>query len=78
MNENKPDATGTETVIADWMKTATDFCGVLTRMFMQPAAGGGQDPSPQMGAAHSVKNSLDAAIRNWQAISSAMSTPESM
>ena len=77
MNENKPDATGTETVIADWMKSATDFCGVLTQMFMQPAAGG-PDSSPQMGAAHSVKNSLNAAIRNWQAVSSAMSTPESM
>ncbi|MEI6261227.1 MAG: poly(R)-hydroxyalkanoic acid synthase subunit PhaE [Deltaproteobacteria bacterium] len=76
MNENKPDATGTETMIANWMKSATDFLGVLTRMYVQPTTG--PDPSSQMGASRSAKNSLDAAIRNWQAVSSAMSTPESM
>ena len=76
MNENKPDATGTETMIAGWMKSATDFLGVLTRMYVQPAAG--LDPSSQMSASHSAKNSLDTAIRNWQSVSSAMSTPESM
>ena len=76
MNENKPDATGTETMIADWMKSATDFWGMLTRMYVQPSTG--PDSPSQMGASHSAKNSLDAAIRNWQAVSSAMSTPESM
>lgn len=76
MNENKPDATGTETMIADWMKTVTDFWGGLTSMWMQPQAG--PDSSFQLSATQDVKSLLDNAIRNWQAVSASMSVPGAM
>ena len=76
MNENKPDATGTDAMIADWMKTVTDFWGGLTRMWMQPQAGPAS--SFQMSATQDVKSLLDNAIRNWQAVSASMSAPGAM
>ena len=76
MNENKPDVTGTDAMIADWMKSVSDFWGGLTRMWLQPQA----DPASsfQMGATQDVKSFLDNAIRNWQAVSASMSTPGTM
>ena len=76
MNESKPDAAGTDAMMADWIKFVTDFWGGQTQMWQQPQAA--SDPSSQKSGAHSAKSALDAAIRNWQAVSTAMSAPESM
>ena len=76
MNENKPDATGSETMIADWMKTVTDFWGGLTCMWMQPQVGPAS--SFQMSATQDVKSLLGNAIRNWQAVSASISAPGAM
>jgi len=76
MNEKKPDVTASETVVPDWMKFVTDFWGGQTQMWQQPHAA--PDPSSQKSGVHSAKSALDAALRNWQAISAAMSAPESM
>jgi len=76
MNENKPNATESEAKNADWIKFVTDFWTGQTQMWRQPHAA--PDPSSQKSDAHSAQSALDAAIRNWQAVSSAMSTPESM
>ncbi len=77
MSDNKPDATGTETVFADWMKTIGDYWGGMARMWGQPSPKSAE-PSASMSATHSARNAIDAAIRNWQAITSAMSAPGSM
>jgi class III poly(R)-hydroxyalkanoic acid synthase PhaE subunit len=77
MNENNPDATGSEAMIADWIKFVTDFWGGQTQMWQQPHASP-EDASSDKSGAHSVRSALDAAIRNWQAVSAAMSAPESM
>ncbi len=65
-----------ETLTADWMKSVADFWSGLNRMWLQPQAG--PDPDSQMSATHSAKNSMDTAIRNWQAVSTAMSAPGSV
>jgi polyhydroxyalkanoate synthase subunit PhaE len=76
MNENKPDATGSEAMIADWIKFVTDFWGGQSQMWQQPHAA--PNPASQKSGGHSAESALDAAIRNWQAVSAAMSAPESM
>lgn len=77
MSEKKPDATGSENPFADWAKSVTDFWGGWTRMWLQPSSPAGESDST-MSAAQSTKSSVDAAIRNWQALSEAMSAPESL
>jgi polyhydroxyalkanoate synthase subunit PhaE len=76
MNENKPNATESEAKNADWIKFVTDFWTGQTQIWQLPHAA--PDPSAQKSDAHSAQSALDAAIRNWQAVSAAMSTPESM
>lgn len=76
MNDNKPDATGTAAMMADWIKFVTDFWGGQSQMWHQPHAA--LDPASQKSGAHDARSALDAAIRNWQAVSAAMSAPESM
>jgi len=76
MNENKPEATGAETMIADWIKFVTDFWGGQTQMWQQPHDAA--DASSQKSGAQSARSAMDAAIRNWQAVSAAMSAPESV
>jgi polyhydroxyalkanoate synthase subunit PhaE len=72
MNESKPDATGTDATMADWIKFVMDFWGGRTLWQQSP------EPSSEKSGAHSARSAMDAAIRNWQAVSSAMSAPESM
>jgi polyhydroxyalkanoate synthase subunit PhaE len=76
MNENKPDAAGAETMIADWIKFVTNFWGGQTQMWQQPHDAA--DASSPKSGAQSAGNAMDAAIRNWQAVSAAMSAPESV
>ncbi len=76
MNESKPDATGTDAMMADWIKFVTDFWSGQSQMWQQPHPA--PDTSSQQSGAQSARSALDAAIRNWQAVSAAMSAPESM
>ena len=77
MNESKPDAGGTDAMMADWIKFVADFWGGQSQMWQQTHAAPADSSSEKIGA-RNARSALDAAIRNWQAVSAAMSAPESM
>ncbi len=76
MNQNKPEPTETEDMIAGWTKSITDFWSGMTRMWMPSQTD--PEPASPMSAAQSAKSSIDNAIRNWQAVSTVMTAPGAM
>jgi len=83
MTENRTHDTRNEEIFTMWAQSMTDMWSGMVRMWFpddRPAAQG--DPtggaSRDRGTAKRVRTSVEAALKNWEALSAAMSAPESM
>ncbi|MGD9286101.1 MAG: poly(R)-hydroxyalkanoic acid synthase subunit PhaE [Desulfobacterales bacterium] len=81
MNKTKQENTGAETLLATWLKTATDFWGSMARTWATgPDASAASDSTAgsEKQASERVQDSLQNALKTWIALSSVMSDPEAL
>jgi class III poly(R)-hydroxyalkanoic acid synthase PhaE subunit len=81
MNETKQENTGAETLLATWLKTATEFWGSMARMWANgPDISAASDTAAasEKEAAGRTQESLQSALKTWLALSSVMSDPEGL
>jgi polyhydroxyalkanoate synthesis regulator phasin len=78
MTEKPEDPFGVAPIVATWMKSMNDYFGALAN---RPDAGGAKSaPSPDSSGQPPPKSqaALAAALKNWQALAGAMTTPDSV
>ena len=78
MNETKQENTGAETLLATWLKTATEFWGSMARTWANvPDTSAASDTAAasETEAAGRTQESLQSALKTWLALSSVMSDP---
>ena len=81
MNEAKQENTGAETLLATWLKTATEFWGSMARTWANepdPSAISDEaddDADSEKDATQRAQESLQSALKTWLALSSLMSDP---
>jgi len=73
MTEQASQSFDPKTVLEAWLKTATDFWGPVMEMWS--AASGKTNTAMEQGDSRIIQN-LEAALKSWKAMSSAMSEPE--
>jgi class III poly(R)-hydroxyalkanoic acid synthase PhaE subunit len=81
MNETKQENTGAETLLATWLKTATEFWGSMARTWANgPNTSTASDTAAasEKNAAQRTQESLQGAIKTWLALSSVMSDPDNL
>jgi class III poly(R)-hydroxyalkanoic acid synthase PhaE subunit len=81
MNTTKQENTGAETLLATWLKTATEFWGSMARTWAQgpeASAASGTTAASEKDASERVQESLQSALKTWMALSSVMSDPEAL
>jgi hypothetical protein len=81
MNETKQENTGAETLLATWLKTATEFWGSMARTWANgPNISAASDTAAasEKEAAGRTQESLQSALKTWLALSSVMSDPEGL
>src|SRR5210317_1740435 len=81
MNETKQENTGAETLLATWLKTATEFWGSMARTWANgPDISAASDTAAasEKEAAGRTQESLQSALKTWLALSSVMSDPEGL
>jgi class III poly(R)-hydroxyalkanoic acid synthase PhaE subunit len=78
MNETKQENTGAETLLATWLKTATEFWGSMARTWANGAdtsAASDTTAESEKNPAQRAQESLQSALKTWLALSSVMSDP---
>ena len=81
MNKTKQESTGAETLLAAWLKTATEFWGSMASTWANepdPAAISDEadnDAESEKDATQRAQESLQSALKTWLALSSLMSDP---
>jgi class III poly(R)-hydroxyalkanoic acid synthase PhaE subunit len=78
MNETKQENAGAETLLAAWLKTATEFWGSMARTWAnEPDTSATSDTAAtsEKDAAQRAQESLQSALKTWLALSSVMSAP---
>ena len=83
MSENRTHDTRNDELFTLWTQSMTDMWGGMMRLWFpdgHPAATGdpGGKHGRDRGASERVRTSVEAALKNWEALSAAMSAPESM
>ena len=72
MNETKQENTGAETLLATWLKTATEFWGSMARTWANgPDTSAASDTAAasEKEAAGRAQESLQSALKTWLALS---------
>lgn len=78
MNEKREEKSGPETLLAAWMKSATEFWGSMARMWTG-AMETPETPTPsERSDKGRVQESMESALKMWQTLSSAMGEPAAM
>ena len=75
MNEKGQEESGPETLLAAWMKSATDFWGSMAQMWTGVATSSEMPTAPPKGDKGRMQDSLESALRIWQTFSSAFAEP---
>ena len=81
MNKTKQESTGAETLLAAWLKTATEFWGSMASTWANepdPAAISDEadnDAESEKDATQRAQESLQSALNTWLALSSLMIDP---
>ncbi len=78
MNEKREEKSGPETLLAAWVKSATDFWGSMAHMWLRTDGKGEQPPIPPEGDKSRMQETLESTMKSWQILSSAMREPETM
>ena len=81
MNETKQENTGAETLLATWLKTATEFWGSMARTWAKgPDTSAASDTAAafEKDAAQRTQEPLQSALKTWLALSTVMSDPETL
>jgi class III poly(R)-hydroxyalkanoic acid synthase PhaE subunit len=83
MSKNRTHDTPNDEMITMWTRSMTDMWGGMIRMWLPdgpPATPGdpGGERGRDRGAAERVRTSVEAALKNWEALSAALSAPESL
>lgn len=83
MSENRTHDTRNDEMFTMWTQSMTEMWGGMMRLWFpdgHPASPGdpGGESSRDRGTAERVRTSVEAALKNWEALSAAMSAPESM
>ena len=77
MNETKQENTGAETLLETWLKTATEFWGSMARTWAD-VPDSSTAAASKMEAPERVQESLQSALKTWQALSSLVSDPATL
>lgn len=75
MNEKGQEGAGPETLLAVWMKSATDFWGSMARMWPGVAEVSDTPTAPQRGDKGRLQESWQSTLKIWQTFSSALAEP---
>lgn len=84
MTENRTQDTPNDDPFSTWAQSMNDMWGGMLRLWFpdggRPASprAAREDHGPGRRTADRVRTSMEAALKNWEAISSAMSAPESI
>mgnify|MGYP001815419073 FL=1 len=83
MSKNRTHDTPNDEMITMWTRSMTDMWGGMIRMWLPDGPPATQnDPGGERGrdrgAAERVRTSVEAALKNWEALSAALSAPESL
>jgi class III poly(R)-hydroxyalkanoic acid synthase PhaE subunit len=83
MSKNRTHETPNDEMITMWTRSMTDMWGGMMRMWLPdgpPATPGdpGGEHGRDRGTAERVRTSVEAALKNWEALSAALSAPESL
>jgi class III poly(R)-hydroxyalkanoic acid synthase PhaE subunit len=83
MSKNRTHDTPNDEMITMWTRSMTDMWGGMMRMWLPdgpPATPGdpGGEHGRDRGTAERVRTSVEAALKNWEALSAALSAPESL
>ena len=83
MSENHTRHHSNEDMFTMWTQSMTDMWGGMLRLWFSndPSAAPGSarpESDPHQGTAERVRASVEAALKNWESISAAMTAPESM
>ncbi|MBT8366182.1 MAG: hypothetical protein KJP23_15895 [Deltaproteobacteria bacterium] len=81
MNETKQENTGAETLLATWLKTATEFWGSMARTWANgpdTSAAADTAAASKKNAAQRTQESLQGALKTWLALSSVISDPDTL
>ena len=78
MSETKQENTGAETLLATWLKTATEFWGSMARTWangVNTSAASDTTAASEKDPAQRAQESLQSALKTWSALSSVFSDP---
>ena len=75
MNEKGQKGPGAETLLAAWMKMATDFWGSMAQMWPGVTGISETPNAPPKGDKGRMQDSWESAVRIWQTFSSAIAEP---
>jgi len=83
MSKNRTHDTPNDEMITMWTQSMTDMWGGMIRMWLpdgSPTTPGdpGGEHGRDRGTAERVRTSVEAALKNWEALSAALSAPESL
>ena len=83
MSKNRTHDTPNDEMITMWTRSMTDMWGGMIRMWLPdgpPATPNdpGGEHGRDRGTAERVRTSVEAALKNWEALSAALSAPESL
>ena len=75
MNEKGQEESGPETLLAAWMKSATDFWGSMSQMWTGLATPSETQTAPTKGHKGRMQESWESALKIWLTFSSAFAEP---
>jgi hypothetical protein len=71
-----------EDLFSQWSQSLTDVWGTMFKLWAPPDTGTGSQAAKEShkgnGSSERMSSAVDAALKNWQAITAAMSAPDSM
>jgi poly[(R)-3-hydroxyalkanoate] polymerase subunit PhaE len=78
MGQKKEDPLGFEAMVGTWTDAINMFWGSLANMAVSPAGEAKAAPEPERKTSASQVDAMGQAMKNWQTMAAAMSTPESV
>lgn len=78
MRETNADPPDMEATMETWLKSVTDFWGGMNRMWLKPFAPASELGKAEKGPARDAQAAMEAALKNWTAVSTAFSDTESI
>ncbi len=78
MDDTKTDAQKLDEITQNWMKSANDLWGTVAKLWLEPLEVSAAKDADLKTASDSAKATVYTAMKNWKAISGALSNPDSV